>query len=88
MSKFAAGYLITSVKVPAYDPDVLGLRGQALLTGTTGVVSVKSCPNFPPCLAEPMPDISRMVPLLAKAEPIRNDSNGPVITNVRREKYY
>lgn len=69
MSKSVAGYLIISINMLAYDPAVLGLHGQVLVTGDTGMASVRSCPNFPPYLATS--GISWMVPLLAKAEPIR-----------------
>lgn len=84
-SKSAAGYLITSINVLVFDPAVLDLPGQVLVASATGVASVRSCPNLPPCLADPMPGISRMVPLLAKAKPIRNDSYVPIITYLRRE---
>lgn len=53
------------------------------------MVSVRTCQKLPLCLIKPMPADSRMILLLAKAEPIRNDNNVSVITYVRRkEKSY
>ncbi|KAJ7414001.1 hypothetical protein WISP_87221 [Willisornis vidua] len=52
----------------------------------TGVASVKGFQKLCPCPVEPMPGSSRMDPLLAKAKPIRNDSNTSVTTEVAQMK--
>lgn len=41
----------------------------------TGMASVRSSQKLPPCPAEPRPASFRTDPLLAKAGPIKNDSN-------------
>lgn len=61
---------------------VYGTRGSA------GVVSRKRGQKLFPCLSEPMPDSSKLDPLLAKAEPIRDDNNASVITYLRRQNSY
>lgn len=43
-------------------------------------------PEASPCLAEPIPGGSKMDMLLAKAEPVRNDSNASVLTDLKRKK--
>ncbi|KAJ7410290.1 hypothetical protein BTVI_53829 [Pitangus sulphuratus] len=62
----------------------VGLCGQVLVAGQgyTGVFYEK-LPEASPCPTEPMPVGSKMDPLLAKAEPIRNDS---VITYLEGKK--
>ena len=40
----------------------LGVRGQVLAAGGTGVASVRSCWKLPPCPMEPMPAGSKMEP--------------------------
>lgn len=52
----------------------------------SGVVSVRSCQKFCPCLVEPMTDRSRIGPPLAMAEPIRNGGNTSVIIDLRSKK--
>jgi len=50
------------------------------------VASVRSCQKLPLYLTEPMPASSKMDPLVAKAEPISDDSSASVLIQSRREK--
>jgi len=52
--------------------------------GAIGVASVRSCKKLSPCLIKPVPDCSKMDPLLAKAKPISNSGSASVITQLRR----
>lgn len=44
------------------------------------------CEKLPPCPIKPMPGISKLNPLLAKAEPMRNGDSPSGIKELRREK--
>lgn len=50
------------------------------------VASVRIYQKLSQCLTEPMPAGSRMGPLLAKSESVRNDSNDSVTKFLRRNK--
>jgi len=52
----------------------------------TAVVSVRSCQKLLLCPTEPVPDGSKMDPLLAKAEPISDGGGASVISYLRRKK--
>lgn len=45
----------------------------------TGVLSMSSCQNLPPCPAELLPAGPKKDVLMAKAGPIRSGANAPVI---------
>lgn len=53
---------------------------------STGVASVRSIWKLPQCSAEPVPDRSRIDPLLARAGPVRKGGNISGVTNSRRIK--
>lgn len=57
----------------------------------TGVFSMSSCQNLPPCPEELLPADSKKDVLMAKAEPVRSGGNAPVIAQLRergkRKKY-
>jgi len=49
---------------------VLGLRGEGLVLGAAGVVSVSRAQQLPHGRSEPAPDGSKRHPPLARAEPV------------------
>jgi len=53
------------------------------------VASVRGCEKLPPCLIKPVPDGSKMDPLLPKAKPISDAGSASGITCLRkgRKKY-
>lgn len=51
---------------------------------TTGVISVRSCQNFPPCPAEPVLAGSKKDVLMANAGSIRSGGNASVIAWLRK----
>lgn len=53
---------------------------------STGVASVRSIWKLPQCSAEPVPDRSRIDPLLARAGPVRRGGNTSGVTNSRRKR--